>query len=66
MSAATIIALALAAAAIVAIAGYAWGAARGRRMSDDLTVIAVVALIASCSTAPKAVEVPLVSIEVKP
>lgn len=66
MSAATVIALALAAAAVVAIIGYAWGAARGRRMSDDLLVVAVIALIASCSTVPKAVEVPLVSIKVKP
>lgn len=67
MNSAHIIPLALALVAIVAVAGYAWGLAHGRRMSDDLTVVAIVALIASCSTVPKAADAPApVSVEVKP
>lgn len=52
MNAAYLIPLALALVAVAALAGYVW--LLGRKVaSSDLIFVAVVALIASCSTAPK-------------
>lgn len=52
MNAGYFIPLALVVAAIVAIAGYSWVAARGNRASEDLLMVAVIALIASCTARP--------------
>lgn len=68
MNASTIVALALAAVAVVAVICYgcAWCMSRGRGITDELLTVAVIALIASCATAPDAAEKKPVSIEVQP
>lgn len=66
MSPAYAIPLALAMAAIVAMVCYLLIALRTRSDVDNLLIIALVAVFASCSTAPEAAKAPDASIEVKP
>ena len=66
MSPAYAIPLALAMAAIVAMVCYLLIALRTRRDVEDLLFIALVAVFASCSTAPEAAKALAASVEVKP
>lgn len=58
--------LALVVAAIVAIAGYAWVAARCTRVNSDFLLVAIVALIASCTARPSKAAPPVIIVVQRP